>query len=182
MAFFAEGDSVGQALARLEETKRTLFEDMIARGEEIPPPPALPEEDVEVYSGRLLLRIPKNLHLELVKRAESNGSSVNQYITTALAMHVGGDLCAETVIESVIRRVGLSMASGEGAPWKEVTFPPEWTVTDYDSVRVDHMLPRCGSGVSTESYSHARGRRLVPSCAIRPYMLYSWHVTPSYCC
>jgi hypothetical protein len=27
-----------------------------------------------------------------------------------------------------------------------------------------------------------RQRLLVPSCAIRPYMLYSWHVTPSYCC
>ena len=37
------------------------------------------------YSGRLMLRIPKELHRELVEAAKANGVSLNQYAVYKLA-------------------------------------------------------------------------------------------------
>lgn len=41
-------------------------------------------------SGRLLLRMPRTLHAELARRAEQEGTSLNQFITSALASTIGG--------------------------------------------------------------------------------------------
>ena len=40
-------------------------------------------------SGRLLLRMPRTLHADLAQAAEREGTSLNQYITAALATKVG---------------------------------------------------------------------------------------------
>lgn len=37
------------------------------------------------YNGKILLRIPKELHAELAKSAEANGVSLNQYALYKLA-------------------------------------------------------------------------------------------------
>lgn len=37
------------------------------------------------YSGKLMLRIPKELHLDLVEAAKRNGVSLNQYAAYKLA-------------------------------------------------------------------------------------------------
>ena len=42
-AFYAEGESEAEALAKLREVKRSLFEHFISRGRTIPPPPPSPE-------------------------------------------------------------------------------------------------------------------------------------------
>lgn len=40
-------------------------------------------------SGRLLLRMPRSLHADLAQAAEREGTSLNQFITAALATKVG---------------------------------------------------------------------------------------------
>lgn len=45
--------------------------------------------DKPAPSGRLLLRMPRTLHGELARRAEQEGTSLNQFITNALATTVG---------------------------------------------------------------------------------------------
>ena len=40
-------------------------------------------------SGRLLLRMPRTLHADLAQAAEREGTSLNQFITAALATKVG---------------------------------------------------------------------------------------------
>lgn len=45
--------------------------------------------DKPAPSGRLLLRMPRTLHGELARRAEEQGTSLNQFITDALATTVG---------------------------------------------------------------------------------------------
>ena len=105
MAFFADGDTVEEALAKLERVKRTLFQHMISQGRPIPPPPPLPEEETETYSGRLPLRIPKDLHRELAERAEANGCSINQYVTAALAKQLSGEQCAEDAVAKLVQRL-----------------------------------------------------------------------------
>lgn len=104
-AFYAVGDTVEEALAELTEVKRALFEDMISRGQSVALPPPLPEDEAEEYSGRILLRMPKDLHRQLAKRAEANGCSINQYAVAALAKQVSGEECAEETAASVLRRL-----------------------------------------------------------------------------
>lgn len=52
--------------------------------EELPIP-----EPAEGFSGRILVRMPKSLHRDLTRRAEDDGVSLNQLITTRLARSVG---------------------------------------------------------------------------------------------
>lgn len=40
-------------------------------------------------SGRLLLRMPRTLHADLAQAAEREGTSLNQFITAALAAKLG---------------------------------------------------------------------------------------------
>jgi len=42
-------------------------------------------------SGRLLLRMPRSLHADLAEAAEREGTSLNQFITSALTRTVHGD-------------------------------------------------------------------------------------------
>ena len=47
------------------------------------------DERSEAPSGRLLLRMPRTLHAELARAAEREGTSLNQFITSALSRTVG---------------------------------------------------------------------------------------------
>jgi hypothetical protein len=47
------------------------------------------EEDRPTYSGRLLLRMPPELHQELARQAERDRVSLNQFITGAVSRAVG---------------------------------------------------------------------------------------------
>jgi hypothetical protein len=49
-----------------------------------------PASDENGHSGRLLLRMPPELHSELAQSAERDGSSLNAYITRILGDSVGG--------------------------------------------------------------------------------------------
>ena len=49
-----------------------------------------PSDEDTSYSGRLLLRMPPELHGELARTAERDGSSLNAFITRILSDAVGG--------------------------------------------------------------------------------------------
>lgn len=68
----------------IEDAKLAWIEDAIEDGDPIPVP-----RDVGEFSGKVNLRMPKSLHRDLVYRAEAEGVSLNQYMTTALARSVG---------------------------------------------------------------------------------------------
>lgn len=48
------------------------------------------EEGKPSYSGRLLLRMPPELHAEVARKAELEQTSLNQFITAAVADAVDG--------------------------------------------------------------------------------------------
>jgi hypothetical protein len=59
-------------------------------------------------SGRLLLRMPRTLHADLAQAAEREGTSLNQFITNALARTVtgeGGESAAEPAPDTGQSRV-----------------------------------------------------------------------------
>lgn len=76
-AFVGDGETVDEAIKNLEQIKLELFEDYYKK--EIPIPEPKQEED-EDYSGRFVMRIPKELHRYLAKRAADNNISLNQYV------------------------------------------------------------------------------------------------------
>lgn len=76
----AFGESQEQAIAHIKEEVRYVISWMQEEGEIIPEPLELNE-----FSGRLLVRIPKKLHKELALQAKENNVSINQFILTLLS-------------------------------------------------------------------------------------------------
>lgn len=76
-ACISDGVTIDEALKNLEEVKREWFQTYIERGTIIPEPQV--EEDEE-YSGRFVMRIPKELHRSLSVRAKQSDLSLNQYV------------------------------------------------------------------------------------------------------
>ena len=59
--------------------------------------PTRPRESREsTHSGRLLLRMPRELHAQLAARADAAGSSLNQYIVETLTRGLEGAAPAAT--------------------------------------------------------------------------------------
>jgi len=95
MAAVGDGENVEQAVANLEESKKALFEDYIEEGIEIPEP----EGDLEEYSGKFVLRVPRYLHRELSLEAKKNGASLNQYAASLLSVGVERDKLSSGLIK-----------------------------------------------------------------------------------
>jgi antitoxin HicB len=81
----------------------------LERGADIPEP-----RQPSTHSGRLLLRIPQDLHSEMARRAESEEVSLNGYITSVLAGTVGWRQTGEP----------LSVASNGSASGSPTIAPP----------------------------------------------------------
>ncbi len=82
MGMVGDGETVEEAIKNLEEVKKERFRFYLKEGLEIPEP----EEDIDNYSGRFVVRLPRFLHRELARAAKENGVSLNQYVCTLLAM------------------------------------------------------------------------------------------------
>src|SRR3990172_12262330 len=72
---FADGDTVDEAMRRLDESMEAWIEVALESGKPVPEPLAL-----QGYSGRLVLRLPKSVHKQAVQRAQADGVSLNQWI------------------------------------------------------------------------------------------------------
>ncbi len=76
------GDTREEALAHIEDAMRDWVEDRLARDLEIPEPMA-------AYSGKVLLRMPRDIHRAAERRAKETGTSLNTWLTTAIAREIG---------------------------------------------------------------------------------------------
>lgn len=84
---FADGDSVEEALANLEQVLREWLELAVEEHEAIPEP----RRQAEMYSGRFSVRVPRSLHRALSERAAAEGSSLNQLVAVLLAAGLRSD-------------------------------------------------------------------------------------------
>ena len=75
----------------VERAKREWIEGALQRGERVPEPGGgrSGEGRRDGYSGKILVRVPKSLHAELIARAAQEGVSLNQFILAALARSLG---------------------------------------------------------------------------------------------
>ena len=95
----AEGDTAEEALANLEKAALSWLDVSLANGREIREPISL-----DSYSGKIALRIPRGLHQQVAALAECEECSVNQLLTTAIAIYVG-NLQSTSKDSRVVRQV-----------------------------------------------------------------------------
>ncbi|MCZ6781203.1 MAG: toxin-antitoxin system HicB family antitoxin [Nitrospirae bacterium] len=82
----AEGETADEALHNLNQVAIVWISTEQEAGREIPEAWNLQE-----FSGKLLLRLPKSLHRELARQAGREGISLNQYVVQKLSAGVRED-------------------------------------------------------------------------------------------
>jgi len=76
----SDGRTSEEAMKNIAEAKALWLEGALESDFEIPLP-----KDSEEFSGRVLVRLPRFLHRELIAAAEREDTSLNQYIVALLA-------------------------------------------------------------------------------------------------
>lgn len=79
-----EADSYDEAIRQIHDAMHVWLSDAVESGHPIPEP-----KGEEEFSGKFSVRLPKSLHRDLVDRAEREGVSLNQYITSVLSRAAG---------------------------------------------------------------------------------------------
>jgi antitoxin HicB len=79
----AHGATPESAAAGVTDAVERWVREARAAGREVPPPGA-----AAAHSGKLLVRMPRSLHAELVRASEREGTSLNAYIVAALSASV----------------------------------------------------------------------------------------------
>ncbi len=82
-----QGQSASEAVEMAQDAMAAWIEVALQDGRAVPEP--RPAED---YSGKFLLRVPRSLHRDLVRAAQREGVSLNQFALAALARAVGSAL------------------------------------------------------------------------------------------
>lgn len=83
----AFGPTPADAIKELEVAYKLWLKVASEKGDKIPKPSSL--ENPEEYSGRFSVRLPKSMHMELVKKARKEEISLNQEILYLLALALG---------------------------------------------------------------------------------------------
>ncbi|BAU57114.1 hypothetical protein HH1059_04410 [Halorhodospira halochloris] len=78
-------DTFQEAYELAIDTIATTAEALAEQGKRMPAPAMVNDE----YSGRITVRVPRNLHRELAEAAEKENVSLNQLIAGALGVYVG---------------------------------------------------------------------------------------------
>lgn len=80
----AIGDTEADALTALKDVALSWLESVVAAGKAVPQP----MENIQ-YSGKLVLRMPRNIHKKAAFAAERDGISLNQFIVSSVAEQIG---------------------------------------------------------------------------------------------
>jgi predicted HicB family RNase H-like nuclease len=75
----AHGPSPEEALAEVRSVVAVIINNMVKSGESLPEPLGS-----RAYSGKLMLRLPKEVHRGVAIRAAEEGVSLNQYLLSRL--------------------------------------------------------------------------------------------------
>ena len=99
---YGEGDSPGEAVESLEDGISDWIEEANRSGQAIPPPLGGKE-----FGGKLLLRLPTDMHARLAKRAVLETTSINQLALTALASYVGSLDLIDAIADRIAGRLSM---------------------------------------------------------------------------
>ncbi len=80
----AQGDTPDEAYRNLETVALEWINSALDIGQDIPQP-----STNQGYAGKIALRLPRSLHRQASQMAERDGTSLNQFLVTAVAERVG---------------------------------------------------------------------------------------------
>jgi antitoxin HicB len=92
-----QGDTFEELGEMIEDAMRGWIEVALEDGQEVPEP-----RQVESFSGKFIVRVPRSLHRDLVEAAEHDGVSSNTFCATALAKAVGQNRVSRRIDKPVI--------------------------------------------------------------------------------
>lgn len=78
------GDTPEEAVEMIRDAMEGWIEIALEDGDPVPEP-----RDMDDYSGKFVVRVPRSLHRDLVEEAKLEGVSLNQYLNVALGRTVG---------------------------------------------------------------------------------------------
>lgn len=125
-------------MKRIAEAKVLWFEGALESGFEIPWP-----KGSEEFSGRVLVRLPRFLHRELIAAAEREGTSLNQYLVALLA--------DRNALRSAARRTGEAKPVCEDKPQGSARSQPRMVEHVADKPRA-----KCGPKRGTAQVSGSK--------------------------
>ncbi|MFZ0992926.1 MAG: type II toxin-antitoxin system HicB family antitoxin [Candidatus Sulfotelmatobacter sp.] len=127
------GETIEGAVRNLKEIKELWIKGRIDSGQPVPEP-----SDVEDFSGKFVLRIPKGLHKSLDREAKRQGVSLNQYI-----LHLLSERHATAKIERALEQSTPFLADLQSCylhrkdAWSEQTRIYQFTVSTGPSKALD---------------------------------------------
>jgi predicted RNase H-like HicB family nuclease len=83
---FAEGETADETMQALDRAAESWIEAALYQGQEIPSPFIN-----QGYSGKIALRLPRSLHRQATQFAERDGTSLNQFLVSAISARVGAE-------------------------------------------------------------------------------------------
>jgi predicted RNase H-like HicB family nuclease len=102
---FAEGESADETMDALERAAKSWIQAALDHGQEIPQPFMN-----QGYSGKVALRLPKSFHRKCVEFAERDGTSLNQFLVSAIAARIGAEECCRRLVSQVTETVQKQVA------------------------------------------------------------------------
>ncbi len=134
-------DSIEELWQNIEEAKQLWFEVALEDGDYIPEPSPV---EIEEYSGKFVVRIPRSLHRQLSYRAKLENTSLNQMVISIMsesmgrwqvgrhpysAYEVGTGLVIRSWFETLIGASEKSLVSHK-KDWGQIAQPSRWAVME----------------------------------------------------
>lgn len=143
---FAEGNTADEAIRNLEAAAESWVEVSLAQGLEIPEPAMN-----QGYGGKIALRLPRSLHRRATQMAERDGTSLNQFLVSAIAARIGAEDLYTRLVERFEQRLAVTSNPAAVVPVRGIGMQ---RVEEPNNLTVD------GTEVNPRAKSHtARAKR-----------------------
>ena len=107
---FAEGDTADEAMQALDRAADAWIQAALDQGQAIPPP-----FRNQGYGGKIALRLPRSLHRQATEFAERDGTSLNQFLVSAIAARVGAEEFYNRLVTELLKKLEDKLAVAANA-------------------------------------------------------------------
>ncbi|HEY7489545.1 MAG TPA: type II toxin-antitoxin system HicB family antitoxin [Candidatus Tectomicrobia bacterium] len=97
---FAQGETAEETMQALDRAAESWIQAALDQGQEIPTP-----FTNQGYSGKIALRLPRSLHRKAMQFAERDGTSLNQFLVSAIAARVGVEEAHERLATQLLKKL-----------------------------------------------------------------------------
>jgi predicted HicB family RNase H-like nuclease len=138
-AIAGDGDTPEEAIRDLDQVKEARFKYYLEKGLSIPEP----KSEKEDFSGRFVLRLPKEMHRLLALKAGENQTSLNTYLIYLINYAIG-ESKAECQFETILSRLELM---------KDIIWKVDYKKSGYVATSVSGEIEVRAAGQPSSNFS-----------------------------